>query len=283
MQTRPAHFAGSWYPSSRDECRKTIETMCQDAKLADDSNTPIGGIVPHAGWYFSGELACRLFQQLAVTDPPDLMVLFGTHLGPHDPGRIMTHGKWETPLGALPVAEDFAVAVADRFDLIIDAPETAPPDNTIELQLPLIHYFWDAMPIVPISLPPTPLAIEVGRAVAAVAREKEETIRVVGSTDLTHYGPNYGFVPHGTGSKAVEWVHQQNDHDMIEAILALNPQTVLAEASAKQNSCCAGAVAGAIAAAVDLGASSAKAIDYTTSYAKQPGDSFVGYLAALFQ
>ena len=106
MQKRPAHFAGSWYPSNGNECRKTIETMCKDEKPADDSNTPIGGIVPHAGWYFSGELACKLFQQLAVTDPPDLMVLFGTHLSPHDPGRIMTHGAWETPLGSLPVAED---------------------------------------------------------------------------------------------------------------------------------------------------------------------------------
>jgi AmmeMemoRadiSam system protein B len=70
---------------------------------------------------------------------------------------------------------------------------------------------------------------------------------------------------------------------MIEAVLALDPRAVLKEAAAKQNSCCAGAVAGAIAAAVALGANRGTAVDYTTSYDKQPGDSFVGYLAALFQ
>ena len=283
MQTRPAYFAGSWYPSNRNECRKTIERMLQKKGSVDESAAAIGGIVPHAGWYFSGELACRVFQQLAANDPPDLLVLFGTHLGPHDSGRIMTHGAWETPLGSLPVADAFADAVTHRFDLVIDHPAQAPPDNTIELQLPFVRYFHEAMPIVPISLPPTAFAMEVGRAVAAIAKETNQTIHVIGSTDLTHYGPNYGFAPQGTGPQAVEWVHQHNDRDMIEAVLALDPQAVLTEAFAKQNSCCAGAVAGAIAAARELGATSGKTIDYTTSYAKQPGDSFVGYLAALFQ
>ncbi len=283
MQTRPAHFAGSWYPANTNECQKTIETLCDPLAPSRQKNAPIGGIVPHAGWYFSGQLACRLFQQLAAADPPDLVVIFGTHLGPHESGRIMTHGEWETPLGPLPVADDFAATVANQFDLIIDTPETAPPDNTIELQLPFIQYFWDALPIVPISLPPTPLAIEIGKTVAAIALEKNVAVQIIGSTDLTHYGPNYGFKPQGTGPQAVEWVRQQNDHSMIEVILDLNPQAVLAEASAKQNSCCAGAVAGAIAAARELGATTAKAMDYTTSYAKQPSDSFVGYLVALFQ
>lgn len=283
MQIRPAHFAGSWYPANTDECKKTIEALYNPSVSTSLKNAPTGGIVPHAGWYFSGNLACRVFQQLAVTDAPDLIVIFGGHLSSHDPGRIMTHGAWETPLGLLPVAEDFTAAVKGQFDLIIDKPTTAPPDNTIELQLPFIRYFWGAIPIVPIRLPPTTLAIEVGKAVATIARERNTTIQVIGSTDLTHYGPNYGFTPQGTGPHAVEWVRQHNDHGMIEAVLAMNPQAVLAEASANQNSCCAGAVAGAIAAGRELGATIAEAMDYTTSYDKQPGDSFVGYLAALFQ
>ena len=212
MQTRPAYFAGSWYPSNRDECRKAIEAMNQNANPADGSTFPIGGIVPHAGWYFSGKLACRVFQQLAATDSPDLIVIFGGHLSSHDPGRIMTHGAWETPLGLLPVDEDFTAAVKGQFDLIIDKPATAPPDNTIELQLPFIRYFWDAIPIVPIRLPPTPLAIEVGKAVATIAQENNVTVQIIGSTELTHYGPNYGFTPQGTGPHAVEWVRQHNDH-----------------------------------------------------------------------
>jgi len=283
MQTRSAYFAGNWYPSDGNECRKTIEAMRPTVKPALERPFPIGGIVPHAGWYFSGELACRVFRQLAVTDPPDLMVIFGTHMGPRDSGRIMTHGEWETPLGALPVADEFAAAIQKQCRLAVDKPATAPPDNTIELQLPIIRYFRGAMPIVPISLPPTLLAIEVGMAVAALARERRRTIQIIGSTDLTHYGPNYGFTPRGVGPQAVAWVRQHNDRDMIEAVLALDPQAVLKEAVKKQNSCCAGAVAGAVAAARKLGAAAGIAVDYATSYDKQPGDSFVGYLAAIFK
>ncbi len=152
MQTRPAYFAGSWYPANTDECRKTIEAMYQNADPRDGSPKMhlSAASCPTPDGIFPVKLACRLFQQLAATDSPDLIVIFGGHLSSHDPGRIMTHGAWETPLGLLPVAEDFTAAVKGQFDLIIDKPATAPPDNTIELQLPFIRYFWGAIPIVPI-------------------------------------------------------------------------------------------------------------------------------------
>ena len=81
----------------------------------------------------------------------------------------------------------------------------------------------------------------------------------------------------------MQWVKGENDRRIIDAMLAMQPETVIAEASASQNACCAGAAATAIAAARQLGASRAEKMAYSTSYDKSPGDSFVGYAGILFE
>jgi hypothetical protein len=114
--------------------------------------------------------------------------------------------------------------------------------------------------------------------VAALSLQLGLTIKVIGSTDLTHYGSNYGFVSKGSGKQAVDWVRNENDRRVINAMLELDAAKVIAEARANQNACCAGAAATAIETAKNLGADSANELVYATSYDKSPGDSFVGYV-----
>ena len=99
----------------------------------------------------------------------------------------------------------------------------------------------------------------------------------MGSTDLTHYGPNYGFTGHGGGTAAVAWVKEDNDRRFIDAALAMDPDEVIKGGLHRQNACCSGAAAAAIQAARHLGVSRGVLMAYTTSYDKMPGDSFVGY------
>ena len=119
------------------------------------------------------------------------------------------------------------------------------------------------------------VAIEIAKALGI-------HVIVIGSTDLTHYGYNYGFTSHGTGSSAVDWVRKENDRRVIDAMLALEPEKVITEARSNQNACCAGAAATAIETAKHLGADRADELAYTTSYDKSPGDSFVGYVGIVF-
>jgi AmmeMemoRadiSam system protein B len=50
----------------------------------------------------------------------------------------------------------------------------------------------------------------------------------------------------------------------------------------RQNACCSGAAATAIAAAKQLGAQQGETIAYATSYDKSSGSSFVGYVGIVF-
>ena len=101
---------------------------------------------------------------------------------------------------------------------------------------------------------------------AEISRQLGLTIKVIGSTDLTHYGSNYGFGPQGSGKQAVDWVRNENDRRVIDAMLGLEPEKVIAEARVSQNACCAGAAATAIEAAKHLGADRADELAYATSY-----------------
>lgn len=282
METRRAVFAGSWYPSFRGECERQIQDFADSGPAIDQNKHFVAGIVPHAGWYYSGSIACNVIRALQAGPTADAIVVFGMHLHPGSPRYIMTAGAWETPLGNIKINRELAGRLADRFSFEIETARHFSRDNTIELQLPFVKFFFPDAGLIPIGVPPDTSSLEVGQAVGEIAAELGVHIRVIGSTDLTHYGLNYGFTSHGTGASAVQWVKGENDRRIIEAMLAMKPETVIDEAGASHNACCAGAAATAIAAARQLGATQAEEMAYATSYDKTPGDSFVGYVGILF-
>jgi AmmeMemoRadiSam system protein B len=283
MKTRQALFAGSWYPAEAAKCEMEIK------QFLDEFDTPetipgawTGGIVPHAGWYFSGSIACNVIHALSAGIETELVFVFGMHLHERSPGYIMTEGAWETPFGDIPVDEEIAGELAARFDLRIETPDNHAQDNTIELQLPFIKYFFDSARIVPVGLPPVDASLDIGRHAVDTAERLNRSMKVIGSTDLTHYGPNYGFSPKGTGPEAHDWVRNENDRKVIDAMLKMDAPGVLEEARNNSNACCAGAAAAAIAAGRKMGAERAQEIAYATSYEKSPGESLVGYSGIVF-
>ncbi len=283
MKTRKADFAGSWYPSSASECEKEIQNFLKSQLPAPSlGRRPVGGIVPHAGWFFSGSIACNVIKALADEPAPDVIFIFGMHLHPGSSSYLMKEGAWETPFGELLIDETIAGQLAEKFPFVIETPDNYTPDNTIELQLPFIKYFFQDCKIVPIGVPPNKKCMEIGAFTVKTANRLGRRIKVVGSTDLTHYGLNYGFTPKGTGKEALDWVVNENDRSVIDAMLSMEPEKVLSEALASQNACCAGAVTAAIAAGKQVGAKNAQMMAYATSYDKIPGNSFVGYVGIIF-
>jgi hypothetical protein len=276
---RRAVFAGSWYPSSASECENEIAGFLTEGKtIKSPDRNLVGGIVPHAGWYYSGSIACNVIRRLKSEAPPDVIVIFGMHLHTNSRCHLMAEGAWETPFGEIPVEATLAAELVKKFSFTLETPDHFNQDNTVELQLPFIKYFFKDTKIIAMGVPPSRSSLEIGKSVIDFAGQMGLTAKVIGSTDLTHYGSNYGFTSRGRGQKAVDWVRHENDRRVIDAMLALDPENVINEALASQNACCAGAAATAIAAAKSLGANQADEIAYATSYDKSPGDSFVGYV-----
>lgn len=293
-EARPAELAGKWYPGTREGCERFLDQVETAAAsgLPELPERAWGAVVPHAGWVYSGAIAYRTLSLLRDRQPDaDLVVVFGGHLGARDLPRIFLEGAWDTPFGPLPVARGLAEDVSMSMESELETPEEYYEDNAIEVLMPMVKRLWPQVSVVTVGMPPIEQAMMHGSDVVTLAGKRGfERIVVIGSTDLTHYGPNYAWRPQGTGFGALEWVKTRNDPEIIQKIAALDGGQVLWVAKRSRNACCPGAVASALAGARKLGARRGATVAYATSFevragrpeAKdEPPTSFVGYVGVL--
>ena len=124
----------------------------------------------------------------------------------------------------------------------------------MEVQVPFIQYLFPKARILPILTPPAEQAIHLGEIVGSIiSSDDERKIVCLGSTDLTHYGPRYGFTPMGAGKDALKWAIEVNDKQFIDYSLKMQPDKMLESANENYNACGAGAAAAAVAVAKYLG------------------------------
>jgi hypothetical protein len=125
--------------------------------------------------------------------------------------------------------------------------------------------------------PPDEEAMRLGRELAAYAEDRGLRLVVVGSTDLTHYGPNFGFAPKGLGEESVRWVREENDRAFLEATVSLDAERAIEHALSNHSACSPGAAATAMSFARSRGATTGVLVGQATSYEKHRDVSFVGY------
>jgi len=279
MRTRSRMLPPGWYPTGAAACSRAIQSFLAGVKPLPPGTRVLGGMAPHAGWDFSGKLAAQVFYLAAqAAGRPQVVCIFGGHLGGNSPPLLVSDDAWETPLGPVTLATEFYAPLRARLPLA----DERPGDNTIEVNLPFIKHFFPEARVLAVRAPQSGVALKLGEAVADIAQELRQSALFFGSADLTHYGPNYGWAPRGTGPEAVKWVKEVNDKHFLEQILKMDALAAIGAADRDQSSCSAGAPAAALAAVKKLGATRALLVDYYTSYDVMPGHSFVGYGGVIF-
>jgi len=258
MMVREPVVAGRFYPMDRESCLRQIRAMQPPADACDLPDRPVAGIVPHAGWMFSGETALAVLTVIKDRRTPKTFVLFGATHRPVGSNAMFASGGWETPMGIAEVDERLGREVLGRAaDLLVNNPHAHEGEHRRV----------------------------VGRTIA----DLEADAVCLGSTDLTHYGSMYGFTPKGSGADAVRWVREDNDRRMLEVMVRLDPEAAVPEAADHRNACGAGAVAATMAAAREMGAERGCVVRYTTSFdvmrdklGRTDYDATVGYGGVVF-
>jgi AmmeMemoRadiSam system protein B len=286
---RPAALAGTWYPSDESACRDAVASLLRRAPTADVDGPLLGGVVPHAGWDFSGPTAAAVYRALRDDHAIETIVVLGAvHRHRVDAAAVWTGDAWETPLGLLPVNVHLARAVLDAAGPSARADDRAhvAGENSIELQTALLRGILPQARFLPVMVPPSgETAVRFGRALAVACRDVADDVVVVASTDLTHYGYG-GWSPAGTGAKALRWVREENDRRFLDLVTSLDAEAIVPEAATNLNACGAGATAAAVAAVREMGAAEGILLQYTTSHDVLPDygdDRFVGYAGVVFR
>jgi MEMO1 family protein len=291
MQTRKPIVAGQFYPVQHDLCLDEITGFIENETLSDSlPETIVAGIVPHAGWTFSGQLAELVFSAIRQQhEKIHTFVIFGaahSYMGPAP--AVYDKGAWVTPLGEIAINEDLAEIVIKNSTAKSDLNAHA-DEHSIEVQIPFIQHFFAGAKILPIIVPPADQAIKLGEAVGDIIKsEKDKKIICIGSTDLTHYGPRYGFAPAGVGQKAIQWATEVNDRQFIDLALKVEPEKLLENAVENYNACGPGAAAATVTIARKLGKTKGVLLAHTNSNEimktkmRTTSNESVGYAAIVF-
>lgn len=250
---RRAAVAGHFYPADPQELRRLVQGYLSEAAAAPAGVR--GAVVPHAGLVYSGACAAQVFARIAI---PDVVVILAPNhtgrLGAPGGASLFQCGAFETPLGAVAVADEFAARLAARCPLVSHDPAAHALEHAIEVELPLLRLRAPQAAIVPLVLAwdDWPRCRELAAALAEVAAAWPDAVLLVASSDMTHYEP---------ADRAA-----QKDRVALEAVCRLDGEGLLAACRRHGISMCGRAPAATVLEATRrLGAERAEVVDYRHS------------------
>lgn len=266
-----------WYPRNRDEIAAVAKEWAGKGRDLHAASA----VSPHAGWAFSGRLSALSVRSLRDAET---IAVVGGHLPGNSPVLFADEDEIETKAGTARADAELLLAVkAELREAGLPPPEPDSwADNSVEVLLPMVVVLKPGAKILWMRSPPGYAARELGSALSRAAGRLGRSVACLGSTDLTHYGPSYGFMPAGSGPKAENWVRNVNDKGFVDALMAMDCDKALAHASRNYSACSAGAAVTALAFAIGEGADKALLLEYATSLDSRPDDSFVGYASIAF-
>lgn len=275
---RPA-VAGYFYESSRDDLVEQIEWAIRHEigpktpQLSPLGSDSLGGVVPHAGYIYSGPVAAWMYSALAGYGKPDTVVIIGpNHYGIGAPVAIMRSCVWETPMGRVEVDTELAERIMSVYREVEHDPAAFSKEHSIEVQIPFIQYYFGDVKIVPIVLWRQTLstARALGKAIAAAIRDYKKKVYVLASSDFNHYEPHD--------------VTARKDDMAISKILRLDEAGLFEVASKFDVSICGiGPIGAVIVAAKEGGYTNVALLKHATS-GDTSGykDETVGYASIIF-
>ncbi|MEM4501821.1 MAG: AmmeMemoRadiSam system protein B [Ignisphaera sp.] len=201
--------AGIWgfYPINKNKLIKEIEEAFINKELGPgdlpkryiNEVNIVGGIVPHAGYQYSGACASWFYKKLAENEPKiDTVIILGTNHSGFG-GRITTttyFSRWATPLGDIEVDIELIKILKENYKELTDDPLAHMREHSIEVQLPFLQYIYKDFKLVPIVV--REIDYEEAQLFAKVLYEtiikSNKSCIVIASSDFTHHGAIYDYI-----------------------------------------------------------------------------------------
>jgi len=181
-----------WYPADVNALNKQIEGFFQKANV-EPINNVIALILPHAGYTYSGQTAAsglkaiaKQYERIIVIGPSHYLPLEEVLSVPR-----VTH--YQTPLGEIPLDVEFINKLL-KYPVFQNVPHAHQYEHSVQIELPLLQHRQKDFNLVPIVA--GHCSLETVNKVGTILRSLiDQQTLVIASSDFTHFGPNYGYVP----------------------------------------------------------------------------------------
>jgi AmmeMemoRadiSam system protein B/AmmeMemoRadiSam system protein A len=185
-------LAGTWYKADPDALRAELAGYFQKAEVEPKEDV-IALILPHAGYQYSGQTAAcgvksvgRNYKRVVVIGPTHRLPMEDIFSVPR-----VTH--YETPLGQVPMDVEFAERLL-QYPLFQDVPAAYQQEHSVQIEVPLLQYKLNDFRLVLIVAGQCSYDA-IARGGRILASLVDTDTLVVASSDFTHYGAGYQYVP----------------------------------------------------------------------------------------
>lgn len=186
--------AGQWYSGHEGSLRREIEDLRKGLMVVRRKQV-CAAVVPHAGYRYSGSVAAGVYQRIDARGYDRVLVLGPSHYcALRNKISIPDATHYKTPLGLINADLDF-IEKLRKLPFITTEPAAHLSEHSDQIQLPLIQVCLGVhIPVVCMVCGQfdTKTILEDAAKLRTVLDDK--TLLVV-SSDFTHYGESYGFVP----------------------------------------------------------------------------------------
>ncbi len=192
---RPFLQTGNWYPASRSALRETMTELFTGVREPNPKYRPRALIVPHAGLFYSGRCAASAFSLLKGWKVDRVIILGVAHRAALSGACVSDFRFDRTPLGDIPVDTKITATLGKLPGFQVND-RIMVNEHSIENELPFLQHVlkgrkFSIVPVLFGSVSQKQLKVFAGE----LSRYVTETTLIVASSDLTHYGENYGYVP----------------------------------------------------------------------------------------
>lgn len=201
---RKPTYAGLFYPKTIGALNKVLEE-CFTGKLGPGAlpSKPRAGalfvkavICPHAGYVYSGMAAAWSYKALAEAELPDLFILLGPNHRTNESGISLE--TFETPLGFVRVDQEFATPLVKKGNIKVNEGIHA-DEHSLEVQLPFLQFALkdkaEKIKILPLLVSDDLDLDKAANDLKETISELKRKVTFIVSSDFTHYGSSYGYLP----------------------------------------------------------------------------------------
>ena len=275
---RKAIVAGQFYAATKEALNKQIESCFKHQlgpgmpRVPEKQGKIYGIISPHAGYQFSGPCAAHSYRELAQRKKefPDTFILIGpNHSGYTRALFSLSLEDFETPLGVVENDSDLGkelIKEASQYGLEHDELGHM-YEHSLEVQIPFLQFIsamikkkFKIVPIIISSMEYEKFK-EIASAIVKIVKDKK--VGIIASSDFTHYGPAYGFLPFSLDKNTKNNIYDL-DRKSINHILKFDSKAFYQEAT-KTTICGAAPIVIAIEACKALGSKKVQLLKYYTS------------------
>ena len=255
--------AGQFYYADGIELKEQIKSCFLSkfgpGRLPGKGNKRILGIIsPHAGYMFSGPCQAFGYKELAESAFPDTYIMLG--LSHNGYPTSISKEDFQTPLGVIKNDTELQEELSANIPIIEHAHAY---EHSIEVQLPFLQSINPNLKIAPIIASPDVSFKETADNIYKAVKKLKRNISIIASSDFTHYGMNYNYVPFDEGIKENLY---KLDKGAIDFILKLKPKEFLKYIERTKATICGKyPIATFLELAKSLGAKKASLLKYYTS------------------